>query len=61
MSPFGSEMLPGRGGFLSSDFADATKEPHSYIVVNAHQPVPEELRVIGNLFDAKHAVAHTQD
>lgn len=55
----GSQMFPGRKGFLTSAFADATKEPYSYLVVNAHQSTKEDLRVIGNLFDAARPAVYT--
>jgi len=59
ISVLGSQMFPGRKGFLTSAFADATKEPYSYLVVNAHQSTKEELRVIGNLFDAESPTVYT--
>ena len=55
----GSQMFPGKKGFLTSAFADATKEPYSYLVVNAHQSTKDELRVIGNLFDAESPTVYT--
>ena len=55
----GSQMFPGRKGFLTSAFADATKEPYSYLVVNAHQATKEDLRVVGNLFDAESPTVYT--
>ena len=55
----GSQMFPGRKGFLTSAFADATKEPYSYLVVNAHQSTKEDLRVIGNLSDAESPAVYT--
>ena len=29
---------------------NATREPHSYLVINAHKKTDEQLRVVGNLF-----------
>ena len=37
--------------FLSDAYIDATKRPHSYLVVNSHQRTDDRTRVIGNLFE----------
>lgn len=49
----GRQMFPSSKGFLTESYIDATQEPHSYLVVNAHQKTDERLRVVGNLFDSE--------
>ena len=44
-------MYSGNNMFLSEAFVDATKRPHSYLVVNSHQRTDDRMRVIGNLFE----------
>ena len=44
-------MYPGNHRFLPEAYVDATKRPHSYLVVNSHQRNDDSMRVIGNLFE----------
>ena len=37
--------------FLSEAFIDATKRPHSHLVVNSYQRTDDRMRVMGNLFE----------
>mgnify|MGYP001794953328 CR=1 FL=1 len=43
-------MYPGNHMFLSEVLIDATKRPHSYLVVNSHQRTDYRMSVIGNFF-----------
>ena len=54
----GRQMYPGNNKFLSDAYADATKRPHSYLVVNSHQKTDDRMRVIGNLFNEKNPTVY---
>ena len=47
----GRQMYPGNPRFLYAAYHDATKTPHSYLVVNSHQKTDDRMRVVGNLFE----------
>ena len=51
MQILGRQMYPGNHKFLYNPYNDATKRPHSYLVVNSHQQTDDKMRVIGNLFE----------
>jgi hypothetical protein len=38
-------MFPSSGDYLVNAFSDATKEPHSYLMIDSHQETPEIVRV----------------
>ena len=44
----GCQMYPGNHMFFSEAYIDATKRPHSDLVVNSHQRTDDRMRVIGN-------------
>ena len=48
---FGGQTYPGNHKFLSDAYTNATKRPHSYLVVNSHQKTDDRMRVIGNLLE----------
>ena len=54
----GRQMYPGNHWFLSEAYIDATKTPHSYLVVNSHQRTDDRMRVIGNLFEGTHPTVY---
>ena len=47
----GRQMYTGNHKLLAEAYTDATKRPHSYLVVNSHQKTDDRMRVIGNLFE----------
>ena len=57
----GRQMYPGNHFmFLSEAYIDATKRPHSYLLVNSHQRTDDRIRVIGNLFKETNPTVYTQ-
>ena len=44
--------------FQSETYIDATKSPHSYLVVNSHQRTDDRMRVIGNLVEETNPVVY---
>ena len=45
-----SQMYPGKASFFKQVFADATKEPHSYLLIDLKQSTPDYLRLRANMF-----------
>ncbi len=45
-----NQMFPGKKNFLVNVYADATKTPHSYLLIDLHPETPEEHRVRTNIF-----------
>ena len=43
-------MFPGKKNFLVDAYSDATKTPHSYLLVDLHPETPDEYRVRSNIF-----------
>jgi hypothetical protein len=46
----GSQLFPGRLGYFMDAYADATKEPFSYLVINMHPNAEEEHRLTSKIF-----------
>ena len=42
------QIFPGQKGFLQEAYMDATKLPHSHLLLNLHQNTPDLVRVVGN-------------
>ena len=45
-----SQMYPGNSKFLKQVFADATREPHSYLLIDLKQSTPDHLRLRTKVF-----------
>jgi hypothetical protein len=43
------QMFPGMKDFFREVFEDATQYPHSYLVLDAHNESPNELRLLANV------------
>ena len=46
----GRQMFPNKGKFMVDAFADATKQPYGYLMLDLTQTTPDELRVRTNIF-----------
>lgn len=46
----GRQILPGKPGFLSTIFQEATVKPYSYLFVDLHQSTPEQARCRDRIF-----------
>ncbi len=44
------QMFPGQKNFLVDAYSDATKTPHSYLLVDLHPETPDEYRVRTKIF-----------
>ena len=44
------QMFPGNGKFLQEAYADATKEPFGYLLVDLRQSTPEHMRLRTSIF-----------
>ena len=50
ISTLASQMYPGKAQFLKMIFTDATKDPHSYLLIDLKQQTPDYLRLRTNIF-----------
>ena len=44
------QMYPGNTKFLTSAYLDATRKPHSYLLIDLHQKTSDDLRIRSNIF-----------
>ena len=58
LQSLGRQMYPGNQMFHSEAYINATKTPHSYLMVNSHQRTDDRMRVIGNLFEVTHLTVY---
>lgn len=47
---FAKQFAPNRTKDIAKIYAEATKDPHSYIYFDYHQETPEEVRIRSNIF-----------
>jgi hypothetical protein len=45
----GKQLYPGQAAFIREVYADATAEPYTYLLFDAHNETPQELRVLSNI------------
>ena len=53
ISVLARQMFPGNARFLRNVFADATRLPHSYLLIDFKQSTPDHLRLRTNIFPAE--------
>ena len=53
ISVLARQMFPGNARFLRNVFADATRLPHSYLLIDFKQSTPDRLRLRTNIFPAE--------
>lgn len=46
----GSQMFPGKKGFLPAVFENATAQPHSYLLIDSHQETNDAVRLRSRIF-----------
>ena len=56
-----NQMFPGKKNFLVNVYADATKTPHSYLLIDLHPETPEEHRVRTNIFPGDDFTCYVPD
>ena len=44
----GKQLMPGKSRALTESYADATKKPHSYLLVDLRQDTDDRVRLIGD-------------
>lgn len=54
ISVLARQISPENPRFISDAYADATRKPYGYLVLDLHQLTPEECRVRTNIFSNEH-------
>ena len=56
-----NQMFPGKKNFLVEAYSEATKTPHSYLLIDLHPETPELFRVRTNIFPGEDSTVYVPD
>ncbi len=51
-------MFPGKKNYLVEAYSDATKTPHSYLLLDLHPETPEQFRIRTNIFPGEESTVY---
>jgi hypothetical protein len=52
------QMYPRQSNFLQDSFHDATKQPHSYLLIDCHLQTPENIRLRTNILPGERQIVY---